>query len=77
MQVGGIPELIEHDVNGLLTTFGDIDAFAQTVEQLIDDPDRRMAFGEAAKRCAVERFSADVIVPQYEDLYRRVCPQAD
>jgi hypothetical protein len=30
-------------VNGLLTKFSDIDAFARAVEQLMDDRDRRMA----------------------------------
>ena len=29
--------------------------------------------GQAARRRARERFSADVIVPRYEALYRRVC----
>ena len=77
MQVGGIPELIEQNVNGVLTPFGEVDIFAKTVEQLIDDRERRAAFGEAAKRCARERFSADTIVPLYEALYRRVCRQAE
>ncbi len=77
MQVGGVPELIEQNVNGVLTPFGEVDIFAKTVEQLIDDRERQAAFGEAAKRCARERFSADTIVPLYEALYRRVCRQAD
>ena len=50
MQVGGIPELIEHDVNGMLSPFGDVDAFARTVEQLLDDRERQVALGESAKR---------------------------
>jgi glycosyltransferase involved in cell wall biosynthesis len=40
---------------------------------LISDPARRIALGEAARRRAIARFSADVIVPRYEALYRRVC----
>jgi glycosyltransferase involved in cell wall biosynthesis len=43
------------------------------VESLIQDPARRHAMGQAAQLRARERFSADVIVPQYEALYRRVC----
>jgi N-acetyl-alpha-D-glucosaminyl L-malate synthase BshA len=72
-RVGGIPEVVEHDATGLLLPVGDADAFARAVESLIQDPARRAALGRAAQRRARERFSADVIVPRYEALYRRVC----
>jgi len=49
------------------------DALAQAIESLIQDPKRRMTMGQAAQRRARERFSAEVIVPRYEALYRRVC----
>ena len=71
--VGGIPEVIENNVTGLLAPFGDAAALAAAVENLIGDVARRSAMGSAGKRAAAERFSADVIVPQYEALYRRVC----
>jgi N-acetyl-alpha-D-glucosaminyl L-malate synthase BshA len=71
--VGGIPEVIENNVTGVLTPFGDGGALAAAVESLIRDGARRSAMGVAAKRTAVEKFSAGVIVPLYERLYRRVC----
>ena len=43
------------------------------VEGLIRDPRRRAELGHGAQRRARQRFSAEVIVPQYEELYRRVC----
>jgi hypothetical protein len=43
------------------------------VEALIADPTRRAAMGAAARRRAMDRFSANVIVPRYEEIYRRVC----
>jgi L-malate glycosyltransferase len=73
MSVGGIPEVIEHDVSGLLTPFGDVAAFSRAVESLMHNPDRRAEMGLAAKHHARQRFSADMIVPQYESLYRRIC----
>jgi L-malate glycosyltransferase len=73
-RVGGIPEVVEHDVSGILVAPGDAAALARAVEALIADPVRRIALGEAARRRALARFSADVIVPRYEALYRRVCP---
>jgi len=72
-RVGGIPEVVEDNATGLLLPFGDAGALAGAVEGLIQDPARRAALGRAAQHRARERFSAEVIVPRYEALYRRVC----
>jgi N-acetyl-alpha-D-glucosaminyl L-malate synthase BshA len=72
-KVGGIPEVIEDGKTGLLAPAGDAEALAHAVEGLISDPARRSALSRAAQSRARERFSADVIVPQYEALYRNVC----
>ena len=71
--VGGIPEVMVAGKTGLCVTTGDADALARAVESLIQDPARRAAMGVAAQQRARERFSAEVIVPRYEALYRRVC----
>jgi len=71
-RVGGIPEVIEDGVSGLLMPFGDADALARAVESLIQDLSQRTALGRAAQHRARERFSAEAIVPRYEALYRRV-----
>jgi len=71
--VGGIPEVTISGETGLLVPFGDADALARAVESLLQNPARRAAFGQAARKRANLQFSAAVIVPQYEDLYRRVC----
>jgi N-acetyl-alpha-D-glucosaminyl L-malate synthase BshA len=69
--VGGIPEVIEDNVTGILTPFGDVDALVGAAEALIQDPARRAMFGQAAQQRARKYFSADVIIPRYEALYRR------
>jgi len=71
--VGGIPEVVEHGRSGLLVPPGDVDALASALESLIDDEPRRLALGRAARTRAQELFSAEVIVPRYEALYRRLC----
>ena len=48
-------------------------AQASALEGLIDDKTRRSTLGRAAQARARERFSAEVIVPRYEALYRRLC----
>jgi N-acetyl-alpha-D-glucosaminyl L-malate synthase BshA len=72
-RVGGIPELVEENQSSLLIPFGDVAALAGALESLIDDKIRRSDLGRAAQARARERFSAEVIVPRYEALYRRLC----
>jgi len=72
-RVGGIPEVVEDNVTGLLAPPGDVDALTQALQGLIQDAGRRRAMGQAAQFRARRHFSADVIVPMYESLYRRVC----
>lgn len=70
--VGGIPEVVEHGETGLLVAPGDADALARSVESLLANPRRRAKLGRAGQARAREHFSAEVIVPRYEALYRRV-----
>ncbi len=71
--VGGIPEVIDHDVNGLLVPSAAPADLAAGVESLIADPARRAALGRAAQEKAHTAFSAERIVTHYENFYRRVC----
>ncbi len=72
-RVGGIPEVVEQDRSGVLVPAGDTAALAGAVEELIGDAPRRIALGRAARERARALFSAEVIVPRYEALYRRLC----
>ena len=72
-RVGGIPEVVEDNRSGLLVPFGDVAALASALEGLIHDKTRRDALARAAQARARERFSAEIIVPRYEALYRRLC----
>lgn len=70
--VGGIPEVVEHGVSGVLVPSSDPDVLAREVDALLEDGTRRKGLGTAARRRAQEAFSAARIVPQYEAFYRRV-----
>jgi N-acetyl-alpha-D-glucosaminyl L-malate synthase BshA len=72
-RVGGIPEVVEDGESGLLVPAGDVTALAKALGGLIDDEPRRLALGRTARVRARARFSAEVIVPCYEALYRRLC----
>ncbi|MGV3711039.1 MAG: glycosyltransferase family 4 protein [Gemmatimonas sp.] len=46
--VGGLPELIEDGVTGLLVPQGDVRALAAAITRLLDDPEERQRMGKAA-----------------------------
>jgi N-acetyl-alpha-D-glucosaminyl L-malate synthase BshA len=71
--VGGVPEVVESGVSGVLVPAGDAEGLARAVETLIADPLLRERLGKAARLRAAKLFSADAIVSKYERLYRRVC----
>jgi N-acetyl-alpha-D-glucosaminyl L-malate synthase BshA len=70
--VGGIPEVIDDGVNGILVPTGTPDDLARAVESLIQNPELRQRLGKAAKEKAATVFSADRIVTRYEDFYETV-----
>ena len=73
--VGGIPEQIEHEVNGLLTPPGDADAFAAAVIRVLTDANLRRALSERAHAHA-DRFGLQQQVDAYLDWYRAIRPGA-
>jgi N-acetyl-alpha-D-glucosaminyl L-malate synthase BshA len=69
-RVGGIPEVVGDSYP--LSPFGDVTAAAAALDALVESPNLARELGERSRDRAVEMFSADRIVPQYEALYRRV-----
>src|SRR5437899_6661892 len=55
--VGGIPELVEDGVTGLLVPVGDTQALAAALEQSLRNPELAARMGVAARRRVEERFS--------------------
>jgi N-acetyl-alpha-D-glucosaminyl L-malate synthase BshA len=68
--VGGIPEVVGDSCP--LYPFGDLSAAAAALDALAESPDLARELGKRSRNRALERFSADRIVPRYEALYRRV-----
>jgi len=70
--VGGIPELITNQHDGMLCPVGDIDAMSAACATLLRDPEHHKTIAEAARQTALTRFCAKKIIPQYEDYYQEV-----
>lgn len=69
--VGGIPQVIEHDVNGLLVPAGDIDGLAANITRLMKDPALRERLGAAARTTIETGFSLDEALDHLSRIYRR------
>jgi glycosyltransferase involved in cell wall biosynthesis len=67
--VGGVGELVVEGVTGTLVPSRDSDALASAVMALLDDADRRVAFGEAAAQRVLEHFTLEKQADAYLDLY--------
>jgi glycosyltransferase involved in cell wall biosynthesis len=67
-----VPEVIEHGVSGYLADVGDVETMALYAIELLKDESRLRAMGKAARAVAQSRFCSSLIVPQYEEFYRRV-----
>jgi glycosyltransferase involved in cell wall biosynthesis len=68
-RVGGIPEVVEHGVTGLLVPPDKPDALAGAIMELLADPGRARQLGAAGRRRAEERFSWDGVTARLRGLY--------
>lgn len=70
-EVGGLPDIVEQGVSGLLVPRRDAAALAAAISALLRDPERRRRMGEAARRRADE-FSAERHATRCAELYMRL-----
>jgi N-acetyl-alpha-D-glucosaminyl L-malate synthase BshA len=70
-RAGGLPEVIDDGVNGILEPVGSVEAMGRRAVELLRDPEKYAAMRAAAVAKA-EQFSANNIVPLYEAFYGEV-----
>jgi N-acetyl-alpha-D-glucosaminyl L-malate synthase BshA len=68
---GGLPEVIEHGRTGFLHPVGDVDGMAASGLLLLTDSALGARVTAEAVRTVRRRFCVDLIVPMYEEHYRR------
>ncbi len=67
-RVGGLPEVIDDGINGILEPVGSVEAMGRRAVDLLRDAKTFAAVRSAAIERA-RQFSADQVVPMYEALY--------
>lgn len=69
--VGGNPELVEENRNGILVPPGDVAAMAQALLGYLDSPARIAEHGGTARRLAEQRFSIPAMAEAYAEVYEK------
>ncbi len=75
-RVGGIPEVVDDGVTGLLVPPGDPVALAAALNALARDPGRADAYGQAGRERAVAEFSWPTVAAATARLYGELTSDA-
>jgi glycosyltransferase involved in cell wall biosynthesis len=67
--VGGIPEIVDDGVDGILVHPADSAALADAIAGLLNDPERRAKMAGTGREKVSERFSFESMVGEYESIY--------
>ena len=67
-RVGGIPDLVRHDVTGYLVPPADEKALAEGIKKLLDDPEKAKQMGQRGKEHC-RQFSLEAMVEKLDNLY--------
>jgi glycosyltransferase involved in cell wall biosynthesis len=71
--IGGMPDLIEHEQNGYLARPFEIEDFAQGIKWVLGDRERWQKLSESARAKAEQEFTLELQANRYRDLfYERV-----
>jgi glycosyltransferase involved in cell wall biosynthesis len=71
-RVGGVPDLVKHEVNGLLCNPVDAESIRNNVRQVLTRRDQAQAFAQEGKRRAQEQFHPVFIARRHTAIYREL-----
>ena len=73
---GGSPELVRDGQEGFLVPYGDDEALASRLGQLLENPPLRAALGDRGRQRVRRRFTTGAMLDAVETLYRDLAPRA-
>jgi glycosyltransferase involved in cell wall biosynthesis len=71
-RVGGVPDLITHEKDGLMFDPNDQGDVRNCLERLVNEPETRARLGAAGRITAQERFHPKVIAAEHLKIYRDI-----
>jgi len=69
---GGLPEVVEHGVDGYLVAPRDVASASKHAIELLSRSDRGREMGQRARINAKRKFCANDVIPKYEEFYRSI-----
>jgi N-acetyl-alpha-D-glucosaminyl L-malate synthase BshA len=74
--IGGVPEVVSHGIDGYLVEPGDVKSASRYALDILSRSDRGREMGQRARLNAKRNFCANDVIPRYEQYYRRILDQA-
>ena len=67
---GGLRDIVEHGVTGILVKVFSAEALARAADELLASPDHAASLGAAGRRAALAVFAPDAVARSYDTIYR-------
>ncbi|KKT62918.1 MAG: Glycosyltransferase, group 1 family [Candidatus Giovannonibacteria bacterium GW2011_GWC2_44_9] len=72
--VGGLPEIVENQIGGILVKPKNPEALAEALKILIENPELRKKYGKVSKKKVSQKFSFEKMLKETETLYKKTTP---
>ncbi|NQS97899.1 MAG: glycosyltransferase family 4 protein [candidate division Zixibacteria bacterium] len=69
-RTGGLPEIVENEVTGLVVEPGSVDELSETILRLLQNPQYAKSLGEAGYHSAKARFHIDNMMREMNEVYK-------
>ncbi len=70
--IGGIPEMVQDNVNGLIYEYDDINKLEDKMKNLFESPELADHFGKSAKNFALKEYRPEKYYEKIEKIYKNV-----
>jgi glycosyltransferase involved in cell wall biosynthesis len=73
---GGIPDVVQHERTGILVRERSVEALANAIETMLEQPDGGRTLGAAGRMHALATFAPESVARRYIDIYRSAIESA-
>jgi glycosyltransferase involved in cell wall biosynthesis len=69
-KIGGVPDLVRHEITGFLAEKEDVSSFRDAIIQLTEDKDKYHKMSAACRMTAINEYDLDLQIDRYLSLYK-------